>query len=41
MEDKVSKNKYITRWVDWENLVYVRINEIASKTMHKDKDVDW
>ena len=33
---KVSKEKNISRWVDRENLIYV-LDEIESKTMHKDK----
>ena len=28
--DEVSKNKRISRWVDWENLIYVRQNSIKN-----------
>ena len=34
---KVSKDKYISRRVDQENLTY---DEIESKTMHKDEQGD-
>ena len=37
MSVKVSKDKYISRWVDWENLIYLLI---ASKTMHEGEKVD-
>ena len=37
MEVKVSKDKYISRRVDQENLTY---DEIESKTMHKDEQGD-
>ena len=29
---KVSKDKHISRWVDWENLIYVRWNGIKNRT---------
>ena len=35
---KVSKDKHISRWVDWENLIM--LDKIASKTVHKDKETD-
>ena len=35
MDVKVPKDKYISRWIDWENLIYVRWNRI--KNVHKDK----
>ena len=38
MDIKVSEDKNISRWVDRENLIYVKW--IESKTMHKDKDGD-
>ena len=38
MDIKVSKDKHISIWVDEENLTYV--DEIASKAMHIDKEVD-
>ena len=37
MEVKVSKDKYISRSVDQENLIY---DEIESNTMHKDEQGD-
>ena len=36
---KVSKNKHISRWVDQENLSM--LDEIESKTVHKDEEGDW
>ena len=30
MDVKVSKDKYISRWVDQENLIYVRWNSIKN-----------
>ena len=39
MDIKVSKDKHISRWVDRENLIYVRWTRI--KTVHKDKEGDW
>ena len=38
MDIKVSKDKHISIWVDEENLTYD--DEIASKAMHIDKEVD-
>ena len=38
MDVKVCKDKHISRCVDRENLIY--INEIESKTVHKDKEGD-
>ena len=38
MDVKVSKDKHIRRWVDWENSFI--LDEIESKTMHKDKEDD-
>ena len=38
MDVKVSKDKHISRWVNRENLIYV--NEIESKTVHKDEEGD-
>ena len=35
MAVKVSKDKHISRWVDQENLIYVRWK--ASKTVHNNK----
>ena len=37
MDFKVSKNKHIGRWVDWENLIYLSWNNI--KTVHNTKKV--
>ena len=31
MNDKVSKDKYIDRRVDWQNLNYVKINNIKKR----------
>ena len=31
MNDKVSKDKYIDRRVDWENFNYVKINNIKKR----------
>ena len=31
MDVKVSKDKKISRWVDWENLIYVRWNRIKNR----------
>ena len=39
MDVKVTKDKYISRWIDQENVVYV--DEIEAKTMHKGKEGDW
>ena len=36
---KVSKNKHISRWVDQENLSM--LDEIESKTVHKDEEGGW
>ena len=30
MDNKVSKNKHISKWVDRENLIYVRWNKIKN-----------
>ena len=38
MDIKVSKDKYISRWVDRENLIYIWSNE--SKTVYKDEEGD-
>ena len=32
MNLKVSKDKHISRWVDWENIIYVRQNKPCIKT---------
>ena len=40
MNVKVSKDKNISRQVDWENLIYMS-EQIGSKTMHKDEEGDW
>ena len=52
MDFKVSKDKYISRLVGWENLIYVRCNSIKncakrwsivekeSKTLHEVKPVE-
>ena len=36
---KVSKDKHISRCVDWENLIYI-LDEITWKTVHKDEEGD-
>ena len=36
---KVLKNKCISRWVDWENLIYVRWNSIQNCS--KSENGDW
>ena len=33
---KVAKDKHISRWVDGENLIYVRWNRI--KSLHKEEE---
>ena len=38
MDVKVSQDKHINRWVDRENLFM--LDEIASKTVHKDEEGD-
>ena len=38
MDVKVSKEKYISRWVDSENLIYD--HEVVSKTLHKEENDD-
>ena len=38
MDIKVSKDKHISRWVDRENLSYIRWNRI--KNVHNDEEVD-
>ena len=40
MAAKVSKDKRISIWIDWENLSSV-LDEIESKTVHKDEEGDW
>ena len=38
MEVKVSKDKNISRWVDQENLIYVRWNRIKNVDKHEEGD---
>ena len=38
MDIKVSKDKYINRWVDWEKLIYIRWNSI--KNCEKNEEFD-
>ena len=40
MEVKVSKDKHISIWTDWENLICIRWNIKKKKTVHKDEDCD-
>ena len=40
MAAKVSKDKRISIWIDRENLSSV-LDEIESKTVHKDEEGDW
>ena len=35
MDVKVSKDKHISRWIDWENLIYVRWNRNKNCIMTK------
>ena len=35
MDVKVSKNKNISRWIDWENLIYVRSNRIKNRAQRR------
>ena len=35
MDVKVSKDKYISRWIDWENLINVRWNRNKNSIMTK------
>ena len=39
MDVKVSKDKNISRWADWENLTM--LNKIESKTMHNVEEGGW
>ena len=41
MDVKVSKDKHICRWVDQENLVYVRWDRVIDETMNIDEEGDW
>ena len=38
MDAEVSKDKHISRWVEWENLIYA--HEIEQKTMPEDEEGD-
>ena len=38
MDDRVSKDKYLGRLLDWENLSI--LDEIASEIAHKNEDID-
>ena len=38
IDDRVSKDKYLGRLLDWENLSI--LDEIALKIVHKNKDID-
>ena len=38
MDVKLFKKKHTSRWVDWENLIYVRWNRI--RKLHTDKEGD-
>ena len=35
MDVKVSKDKHICRWADWEKLIYVRWNRIKNRTQRQ------
>ena len=49
MDVKVSKEKRISRWVDWENLIYVRWNrkknvrngEEGDQQRKKKLEIEW
>ena len=38
MDIKVSKDKYINRWVDWEKLIYIRWNGIKNREKNEEFD---
>ena len=40
MDVKVSKDKHVSRWVDWESLI-VMLDEIESKIVQNDEEGNW